>query len=637
MKQPAQTRTIKTGALYRSFELDRAGVDEGARTVPVIFSSETPVQRWFGEEILDHDKKSVDLSFLNSGRAPVLKDHDRREQVGVIESAEISADRKGRAVMRFGESQAAADEFKDILAEIRVNVSVGYMIKKMVLEEEDADKGDTFRVTEWRPLEVSMVSVPADEQAHVGRGAGEHDEFETIIIDRRKHPATEDRPMTPEEKAALEAQIRADERAKVIAEVDVDQVRAGANKDAATIMEMGERHDMGKEAREAITAGKSPDQFGRQVADILAARNQKIVDTTNGGELGLTEKERKQYSVVRLLNHLTNPADPVAREAAGFELECNQAFAKLRNKEPQGAWIPPDPFKGQRDLSVGTDTAGGYLKATEQGGLIELLRNKLVLQSMGARVLGDLVGDMAFPRQAGGATAYWVAEAVASTESQQTLGQILMQPKAVSGFTEYGRKLMKQASIDVEMFVRDDLMNVLALGLDAAGLHGAVNGPTGIAATTGVGSVAGGANGASPTYSNMLELEEDVAVANADQGSLGYVSNPKVRRVLKGTFTNPTYGDKGVWDKNEVNGYKALASNQVSSTLTKGTASGICSAIFFGDWSQVIIGLWSGIDVLVNPYALDTAGGVRITAFQDADVAVRQPGAFSVMLDALTP
>jgi HK97 family phage major capsid protein/HK97 family phage prohead protease len=586
------------------------------------------------------------MKFLNSGRAPVLVSHDMREHVGVIESAEIGADRKGRAQLRFGRSQRAEEIFQDVVDGIRGNISVGYVVRKMVLEEESEEKGEVYRVVDWRPFEASLVPAPADEDAHVGRKATTTEEFDTLIIDnRRQAPAVEDNRMTPEEKAALEAQIRADEQANATRALETARTdaRTEARNATATILAIGDDHGLQTEARQAIVDGKSPEEFQRMALDALAKRGLKPVDTSHNGELGLSQRDTQKYSVLKLLRHLVDPGNIQLREAAGFELECARAFTDVRKKDAQGVWVPPDAFK--RDLNVGTATEGAEFVGTDldASGFIELLRNRMVLKRAGANVLGDLVGNLALPRQTGAATAYWVSEGNSPAESQQGTGLLTLSPKQVGAYTEYTRRMMNQSSIDVENFVRMDLMAVLSLALDRSGLHGASGGPTGVAATVGVGSVAGGADGAQPTYNHVLQLEEDAAVANADEMTLAYITNPKVRRILKQTMTNSTYGEIPLWGKGrekgmgEVNGYDAFCTNQVAGDLDKGASTGVCSAIFYGAWSQVIIGLWSGIDILVNPYALDTSGGVRVTAFQDADVAVRQPGAFSIMLDALTP
>jgi HK97 family phage major capsid protein len=257
-------------------------------------------------------------------------------------------------------------------------------------------------------------------------------------------------------------------------------------------------------------------------------------------------------------------------------------------------------------------------------------------------VLAGLVGDVAIPKQTGGATAYWVGESGSPTEGAQTVGQVALSPKTVGAFTDISRKLLKQSSIDVEAFVRNDLTSVLALAIDYAALHGpgSGNAPTGIAATSGIGDVAGGTNGLAPAWSHIISLETEVAQDNADVGRLAYMSNAKVRGKLKATPRTATYGDIMVWEPNAgntpVNGYPFYVTNQVSSTLTKGSSSGVCSAIFFGNWADLVMGMWGGLDILVDPYTGGTAGTVRVIALQDVDIAVRHAQSFAAMLDALT-
>lgn len=362
-------------------------------------------------------------------------------------------------------------------------------------------------------------------------------------------------------------------------------------------------------------------------------------------EIGMSDADVKQYSFLRAIDAAAEAArgNPDAWKRAGLELEASRTLAAKLGREPRGFFVPVD-VTGKRDLNPDTGSAGGYLKATDLLGasFVDLLRNKMVLQSAGATILGGLVGDVAIAKQSAGATAYWVATSGSPTESQQTIGQILLQPKTVGAYTDISRKLMKQSSIDAESFVRNDLTKVLAVAIDLAGLHGtgADNQPTGIAATSGIGSVAGGTDGLAPAWSHIVKLETEVAQDNADIGSLAYITNAKVRGKLKVTPKTATYGDIMVWGEGPtpLNGYKALVTNQVSSTLTKGSSTGVgvCSAIFFGNWADLLIGMWGGLDVLVDPYTGSASGTVRVTAFQDVDIAVRHPESFAAMLDALT-
>jgi HK97 family phage major capsid protein len=361
-------------------------------------------------------------------------------------------------------------------------------------------------------------------------------------------------------------------------------------------------------------------------------------------ELGMGRNDLQSYSIVRAVRAIVNAqqGNTNALEEAGLEMEASRAVAKRLGREPRGFFVPYDVLSEQRAVEKGGTASGAQLVATEKltGSFIEMLRNRMVTRTAGATVLGGLVGDISIPKMTGGATAYWVAEGGAPTGSNPTVGQLALTPKTVGAFTEITRKMLLQSSMDVEELVRSDLASTLALALDLAALHGSgsANQPTGIASTSGIGSVVGGANGLAPAWSHIVGLESEVSVDNADVGRLAYITNAKVRGKLKQTAKVATTDSVMIWDNNNspLNGYPALVSNQVSSTLTKGTSTGVCSAIFFGNWVDLVYALWGVLDVLVNPYILDTTGAVRVTALQDADLGVRHAESFSAMLDALT-
>lgn len=638
------TKTMKIGSQSRSITLDRAAVKTDSRTVALAFASEQPVERYWGIEILDMSPGAMRTGRMQSG-APLLCDHDTCCQVGIVEAISVGTDRVARADVRFGKSVRAEQEYQDVLDGIRTNVSVGYMIHAMTLESE-IEGVSTYRITDWEPYEISMVSVPADYVASgIGRGAEEREisitvnvsaldlsetnETETepeteIVVTDPTSTETEERTMTPEEKAALVAATRKE------AQHETREILAIAAKRPEVLMET---------AREYIGSGKSLEEFRNFAMERLF--DAKPVQVTS--EIGLTEKEARGFSIIRAINALANPNDKRAFDAAKFEFECSRAVADTIKKEAQGFYIPMDVQK--RDLTVGTANAGGNTKQTDVlgGSFIDQLRNRMMVQRLGATVLGGLVGDIAIPSQTGGATAYWVAENVAPTESQLVFGQVAMAPKTVGGFTDISRKLLNQSSIDVNNLVQKDLSTCLALAIDFAALHGPGTGgsPTGIAATAGIGSVAGGATGLAPTLAHLISLWAEVAIDNADIGSLGFLTNSKVIGKLMSTVrgANLDMIIRQFPDANgftDVNGMRTGVSNQVSSTLTKSTSVGICSGIFFGNWADLIIGQWGGLDVLVDPYTGGTAGTVRVRVLQDVDVAVRHAESFSAMLDALT-
>jgi HK97 family phage major capsid protein len=257
---------------------------------------------------------------------------------------------------------------------------------------------------------------------------------------------------------------------------------------------------------------------------------------------------------------------------------------------------------------------------------------------MGTTLLTDLTGNIAIPRATAGSTGYWVAESGAPTESQQAFDQVALTPKTLGAYVDYSRRLLLQSSIAVEAFIRMDIARTIALMIDLAAIagSGASNQPRGILNTSGIGSIAGGTNGAAPTWDHIVDLESAVANANAPAGSLGYLTNTKVRGKLKKTQMFSGTNGIPVWQGGELNGARAEVSNQVPSNLTKGTSSGVCSALIYGNWSDLLIAMWGGLDMMLDPYTGATSGTKRVVALQDVDVNVRYPVSFASMQDALT-
>lgn len=628
---------IKTGKLARSITLDRSAVSVETRTVALAFSSEQPVERWFGTEILDHSPQSVRLARMSSG-GPLLVDHDSRDHIGTVESIEIGADRVGRAVVRFGKSARAEEVFQDVMDGIRRHISVGYEIHSMVMTEAEHDGAvAVYRATDWEPLEISVVSIPADVSVGVGRN--QESVKETLVENTAgqsqestksaSNISSENAVMTPEEIAAKAA---ADHAA---AEELQRSAREGALRNVNEIMAIGKQFasrggtDL---ASEFISAGKTDvNAFRVALMDKLGNKHSDARDL----EIGMTGSEAQQFSLVRAVNALISGD----WSKAGFEREASQAMAAKLGRDARGFFVPVEVQR--RDMTVGTPGEGGYLVSTDlrSQDFITLLRNKMLVMQMGAKLLTGLQGNVAIPRQTGGATAYWVAEGNAPTESTQAVDQVPMSPKTVGAFTDISRKLLLQSSIGVEQFVRDDLATVLALALDLAAINGSgsSNQPTGILATAGIGSVVGGTNGLAPTWEHIVALETAVAIANADIGSLGYLINAKTRGKLK--TTSKVSGQNGfIYGEGEspLNGYRAGVTNQVPSNLTKGTSNSVCSALLFGNWADLVIGQWGALDIMVDPYTGSTSGTVRVVALQDADIAVRQAASFAAMKDALT-
>ncbi len=587
-------KTIQAGTLHRNFSLPKEAISVEERTVALSFSSEQPVERWFGNEILDHSPESVNLGRLHSGGA-VLVDHDITDHIGVVESAVINNDRKGRAKVRFGNSARANEIWQDVVDGIRHNISVGYRIDKMKLEGEQ-DGIETYRATSWTPFEISFVAIPADTSAGVGRSQGD---LETIIIEEI---------MTEEVKSPV-----------IDVTAEREAIRKTEIKRIGEIEAMGSKFEAKDLARDFVSAGKSADEFRSE----LLAKLGNAKPVTESPEIGLSTEEIREFSFMKAINALANPNDKRAQDAAAFEFEASRAAGDRYGKVPQGIMIPVDILRAKRDLNVGTATAGGNLVATDllADSFIDKLDNAMIATNAGATILRDLQGNIAIPRQTGGASSYWVAESGAITESAAAFDQVTMSPKTVGAFSDISRKLLLQSSVSVENFVRNDLALRLALAIDNKAFEGdgTSNTPTGVVNATGVGSVAfASATAGAATWGEVIDMESQVSQDNALLGNLGYITNAAQMGYLKQTKKDAGSGIFLVEDM-MLNGYPVYVSNQISTA----------GQMLFGNWADLMIGYWSGVDLNIDTSTGSTSGTVRIVALQDVDVAVRHGESFA--------
>lgn len=320
----------------------------------------------------------------------------------------------------------------------------------------------------------------------------------------------------------------------------------------------------------------------------------------------------------------------------GVELE----MANLAREDAQrsgitleGTGIPAVVLSLQREfagMTAGTQADGGYTIATALQ-YQEALRNKLVLVGAGARYISGLVGNISVT-EGNSITVSWQGENSKTGDTKKSFTQKDLSPKRCSVNVPISTQLINQSSWDVEKMILDDILNAHAEALEKAAINGSgVGQPKGILNTDGIGSVVLGVNGAAPTFKSMVDLETAVSIRNADLGSLAYVTNSKVRGALKTTLKSS--GVSGyIWEKNEVNGYNALASNIVPSDISKGTGTNLSSAIF-GNFNDLLICQWGGLDIISDPYSLKKDGAIEITLNAYHDVFVRRKDSFAAIKD----
>lgn len=618
MERDAELQQLRR---YQPVEFERAAQDDRSFTFP--FSSEYPVARYFGNEVLSHERGAADLARLNDG-APLLFNHDPSKVVGVVERSWIDEQSKrGYATVRFSRNAFAQEVMADVKDGVLRNVSFGYAINSM------EERGDNFVATQWSPYEVSVVSIPADPSVGIGRA---------LDAQPAAPAATTPKP---------EPEVQMDNTP------DLSVVRAEAAEAERSrisgITAMCAKHGMDDLGRQLIEAGRSLDEARAAVMDKLEIRQEPIDKGT--GIVDLNAKEQRSYSVVRAINAaITGKWDD-----AGLEREVSQEIERQTGRATSGFFMPHNLQMERAPYAVGAAATGGNLVATNllASSFIEVLRNNALIMQMGPTVLSGLVGNVAIPRQTAATNTYWVTEASAITEAEATFDQITLSPKQIGARSQYSRLALQQTTPDIEMIVRNDLAKVMALGIDKAAISGTGSSgqPTGILNQAGIGSVAMGTNGAAFTDSasgstsgldQLIALEGKLDVANALNGNLYYLTNAKVVQALKKLKT--AYGEY-LWTATDgtttsgtpggVNGYTVMRSNQVPSTLTKGTGTNL-SALLFGDFSQLVIGMWGALEILPNPYGSGyTAGSVDIRAMQTCDINVRHVESFAAITDII--
>ena len=350
-------------------------------------------------------------------------------------------------------------------------------------------------------------------------------------------------------------------------------------------------------------------------------------------DLGLSKKERRQYSLLKAVRSLAS-----GKPLDGLEAEASAAEAQRVGRDPSGVFVPAEVLAtraiDQRDpmetranaANVASD--GGYLVAQtiDTSNLVPYLRNQAVTLSLGARVISGLTGDVTIPRVTGASSVYWVSETGTITGSSATLGQIQIKPKRVGVTVNYSKQLVAQSSLDVESFVRDDIMASLAVDLDRVALNGAgATEPLGILNLASGDRATSVTFGATATWAKAIAFESNVGTANAlglAGSQYAYVSTPATRGAWKGIAKASNY-PQFIWDGNTVNGYNAVATNQIPS-----------DKVIFGQFSQVIFGVFAGIDVTVDPLSLATSGQIKLTVQQFLDCVIRQGKAFSISTDS---
>lgn len=697
-------RPEKIGRQERFFTLkleagaqQRGLVDLEARTMRLPFSSDAPVDMWWGTEILDHSRGAMRMGPRQES-LPLLFGHNSSDLLGAVESISVGADGRGYADIRFGKDERGEWAMQQVQDNVLKNASFMYQVYRYV---EDLET-DTYTGTDWEVYEVSFVTVPADASVGAGRSAAA-DALAAEIIPRAgaappaAPPKTEPASagfFSSRENGAQPATAETQEGNQTMKLRHVKQDTAGdgtsgsAGGAAITVEETNQlRAEIRTQERARVTeveamcrAHKLNDDFrndligkgfdiaecrGRVLIELQKRGSQKPLGSVSG-DIGLTDKEQRSYSLMRAINALVTGS----WESAGFEREVSVEIGKRNGKEGGNSrfFFPNDlPFAPTREhlrayravngrgamgmrapYAVGATGTGGAMVELDllAESFIEVLRNQTVTQLLGATYLPGLVGNVDIPRQITATGTYWVGESTAITESEGTFDKVSLRPKTIGALSKVSRLMLLQSTPAIEMLARRDLMAVGALAIDQAALSGSgsASQPTGIVNQAGVGSVVGGTNGALVTFDHIIQLQYATKAANAPQANTGYALNSKTigyLSTLKATTGSYLWDPQGGLTNNtpdRLKGRPYAESQQLRSNLTKAASGAVCSELIYGNWQELLIGEWGVTEIALNPYDSTgfTTGDVLLRMFQTIDIGVRHGASFAVMSDALT-
>ena len=307
------------------------------------------------------------------------------------------------------------------------------------------------------------------------------------------------------------------------------------------------------------------------------------------------------------------------RSLTGAAAEFAQESERRTGRKAQGVFVPLAALESR---AVNTTVTAPEIVPTihRADQYIEPFRNNLLARRLGVRVLSGLSGNLSIPKYATGGTTGWVAENAALPTGDMTFDSVTMAPKHAGGIQEMSRQLLQQSSPDVEALVRNDLSFLLAQAIDSALIKGGgTNEPTGVLSTVGVQT----ASLSTLSWQNILAMLQKLDIVNASAANI--VASTKVKAKLMGTLKSA--GIAGfLMEGGKMADLPCYFSNQVAEK----TGAPNTGKLIAGDWSQVMLGIWSEVDLLVNPFdsTAYARGGVLVRAMATCDIAVRHPNAF---------
>lgn len=364
---------------------------------------------------------------------------------------------------------------------------------------------------------------------------------------------------------------------------------------------------------------------------------QRIAAAGKGVNVSKSEvRDFEKYSLVKALSEFINHG-----KLTGLEAEMHSEAAR-ENQEIgvggimglgiSGKILAHKPIAKRSTIVA----ASNPTVATTPIGFIDAVYAKTILVELGAQTMSGLTGNVDLPYMSTAPATEWLPENEESVDAVGAMNKYSLTPKRIANFLPVSKLLLVQSSVDVERRLWDHLITATAVKLQGGAIAGGTHACTGLLATSGIGNVAGGTDGAAPTHAHMLALIREVAIDNCDFGALAFLCSPQARWKLQSTAIESGHPQR-VWDpivRDMLLGYKAGVTSLVPDNLTKGNQSEVCSAIIFGNWNEMTIGQFGGLDLTVDNLTSAKSYMVNLILNAFYDVAITRPQAFAAMKDA---
>lgn len=411
---------------------------------------------------------------------------------------------------------------------------------------------------------------------------------------------------------------------------------------------------MHQNMHELIKDGASKDIINEQVDNIYKAK-QKLESlkkyAANAPSWNPSERHEQHSNpnlniagaVKAIANRQSLPKDMEELNAEGMA-EARSMGVNVENNA-NSFFIPARALEKTKVFNtVSTESnSGGKAVPSNFGGYIDALRNATVLGQLGATILPSVQGRLAFAAEGTTAGAAWLSESGEIPKSDPTIADKILDAKRLGVYVEVTNKLLSQTDEVFHQLLMQQLINAAAEKIDHAGLWGGeTNGPVGIGSDPSVPVLfAGGAvdastnaDGAPLNRGDLINMIKTLSINNGMNGNVGFATNAAVRAALQETPII-SGSDQFIWDPNQLNslmGYNSGVTNLVPSNITKGDSTAL-SALIFGNFSDLYVGMWGGIQVIIDPYTLSRTGKTAMIINHYVDVMVRRSNSFVVIKD----